>query len=118
MRTFAAFLLISALPLASAFAADSDYYPVHLGNTSGTPHTMDYYDDGGYARSMVPSALLDSGSKPFGSSPMSYSTRASDFSRGSSGVSQSQGASSQDSEFHSRPQASATTDSNQSPFQP
>lgn len=119
MRTFAAFLLISALPLASALATESEYYPVHLGDASDTPHTMDYYDDGGYARSMVPSALLDSGSRASGSVPTTYSTRSNDFqSQDASGVPQPECTSSQDSEFHSRPQASETTNSNQSPFQP
>jgi len=120
MRTFAAFLLISALPLATVFAADSDYYPVHLGNESdATPHTMDYYDDGGYARSMVPSGLLDSGSRAFGSGPAAYPTRSNDVRpQDDSGVPQSQDVSSENSEFHSRPQASGTTDSSQPLFQP
>jgi hypothetical protein len=63
MRVFVVLCLISIVPLSSALAADSDTHYVQYGDaTQGPPNSMEYWDGGGYARTMLPMNLMDNGS--------------------------------------------------------
>ena len=74
MRTFAALLLLSALPFASAFADDSEYHRVYYGDAAQDPHgSMEYWDGGGARSLLMGSNLLDDKSSGLGSSLSRYS---------------------------------------------
>ena len=74
MRTFAALVLLSALPFSMAFAADSEYHHAYFGDTTDSPHnTMEYWDGGGARNMLMGSNLLDDKSSGLGSSLSRYS---------------------------------------------